>query len=718
MSKSSTQLKTTPRGIRQAQHAAIGSDPIRGLIELITNSDDAYGSSKGTVELKIAAREISVIDSAGGIPNLEKALEIGTNTAKSLNNKESRGRLGRGLKDVPVLAKKNSFIIETINKKKYSKIIFEDSTKYDFIEKKIDAKPKHYKLIGCDKTGGTKISFKLLDSIRKPKFKTLRFKLANDFELRGLYEKRDVVLYYGREKTELFCDYSKEGYIKKVDEAINLPTYGEIKFELYQLPQSSDDLPSKSVRTAEAGILIYGKNNIFENTLFKYKGRNGASFFHGTIVAPQIDELYFNFDKLEEDGKDHTSDNPSYIIEPGRQGLDRAHPFTKELENEIETILDKIFDQYDEELSSSSQILDNKSQKELERELQKIMKSIFEEDKDEDDQIVLSDEIELRPIPTNILLGQKKTVSILGDSNFIDIDEKVEISISNENIALSSSEEIVFGSHRNKNITSIYTAQIPLYGNSLGESTINVTIPNKNFIKSFTVNVKEEEEEIIDEFSFEKKTYTSKIGKEKTITILCPNKLVPKNKIVSLSLDNNEEFELITGKNVKLEQFTELDCYGALVKIKSLNNAGTHSYTKIYGSIEGHEAICKLKIKEDNLSGIKPIIKWDDKPQVLPERAKTERNEDTLIVTIYLQHKGIKSIITDKGIIESNQSRVLLAEVFAEAILLFKLIGELGEEHHDAMTFTTKLSKLKRDHIGKFHKIFLALELGSLKNNT
>ena len=708
----SKQLITTDRGIRQGQHAAINSDPVRGFIELITNSDDAYGSNKGKVELQIEAREISVIDSAGGIPNLEKALEIGTDTAKSLNNKESRGRLGRGLKDVPILAKKNSFIIQTINSKKYSKITFKNPTRYDFDEKEIDAKPKHYKRIGCDESGGTKISFELLKTISKPKFETLRDKLANDFELRGLYEKRDVILSYGRNKTQLVCDYNKDGYIKKVDQTINLPTYGDIKFELYQLPKPSDDLPSKKVRTAEAGILIYGKNNIFENTLFKYKARNGASFFHGTIVAPQIDDLYFNFDKLEEAGKDHTSDNPSYILEPSRS-LDKAHPFTLELEQEIEPILDKIFDQFDDELSSSSQILDNKSQDELERELQKIMKSIFEEDIDEDDQIVLSDKIELRPMPTNILLGKKKTVSILGDSNFIDIDEKVEILISNENITLSSSNEITFGKHRNKNITSIYTAQIPLYGNSFGESTIEVNIPNKNFTKSFTINVKEEEEEIIDEFSFEKKTYTSKIGKEKTITILCPNKLVPKNKMVSLSLDNNEEFQLVGGKNIKLEQFTELDCYGALVNIKPLNNAGANSYTKIHGSIEGHEAICKLKIKQDNLSGIKPKIQWDKKSHMLPERAKTERNEDTLIVTIFLQHKGIKSIITDKGVLDSNPSRVLLAEVFAEAILLFKLIGELGEEHHDAMTFTTKLSKLKKEHIGKFHKIFFALELSS-----
>ena len=63
-----------------------------------------------------------------------------------------------------------------------------------------------------------------------------------------------------------------------------------------------------------------------------------------------------------------------------------------------------------------------------------------------------------------------------------------------------------FGNHRNKNINNILTAQFSLYGKSLGTSEIEVKIPNKDLSRKFQINVKEDEIETIDEFSFGKKT--------------------------------------------------------------------------------------------------------------------------------------------------------------------------------------------------------------------
>ena len=71
MSNKTKQLEVTNRGITQGQHAAIGGSLVKGLIELITNSNDAYGNSKGEIVISYVGEKLSITDSAGGIKDVE-----------------------------------------------------------------------------------------------------------------------------------------------------------------------------------------------------------------------------------------------------------------------------------------------------------------------------------------------------------------------------------------------------------------------------------------------------------------------------------------------------------------------------------------------------------------------------------------------------------------------------------------------------------------------
>ena len=133
MDRETKQLTMTDRGIIQSQNQAMGGSIVKGLIELITNSHDAYGDNPGEINITYRNRNISVTDNAGGIKNVTESLQIGARSADFYNSRGSRGRLGRGLKDVPILAENNSFILETIHNGEYTKLAFENSIKYSEI---------------------------------------------------------------------------------------------------------------------------------------------------------------------------------------------------------------------------------------------------------------------------------------------------------------------------------------------------------------------------------------------------------------------------------------------------------------------------------------------------------------------------------------------------------------------------------------------------------
>ena len=713
MDRETKQLTMTDRGIIQSQNQAMGGSIVKGLIELITNSHDAYGDNPGEINITYRNRNISVTDNAGGIKNVTESLQIGARSADFYNSRGSRGRLGRGLKDVPILAENNSFILETIHNGEYTKLAFENSIKYSEINLNTKATKEDFESIGCDKNGGTKISFKIKNNINKTRFENLASKLSNDFELRGIYKDRNVYLISGSKREKLICSYDIDNYLEVFNKKIEISNYGEVDFKLYKLPKPSDELPSATTRTAEAGILIQGKNNIFENTLLGFNRRNGSPFFHGIVSAPQIDQLYFEYDENEKNNLEPKSDNPIPIISPSRLGLERSHPFIKEMVSKIGDILLDEFNIFDEEMNSSSNILDNRSQDELVRELSKLMKSIFDENLDVNNEIILNDDLELRPFPTNIKLDHKKNVSVLASVNSVEFGDQIEITINNQNVSYDEDKIMEFGNHRNKNINNILTAQFSLYGKSLGTSEIEVKIPNKDLSRKFQINVKEDEIETIDEFSFGKKNYTTKLDKPKTIMILCPTSNFESDKTLSIELSNDDEFELVSDNEITLEPIPELDCFGSYIEIKPKPIATVDSSTHVNVMYKNFQSKCRLKIKKDTLSGITLIPEFNDDPTNLPERAKVSRSDDKFIVTVYLKHPAVKEIIQDKRLIDTSESRVLLAEIIGEAVLLFRLQEDLYEEDNDIVSFVYNLSTLKGEHMHKFHKIFTSLDLKS-----
>ena len=103
-------LEVDPRHLKMQSAQAIRS-VLDALVELITNSDDAYralGDEKGRIIIEVTRRrgekpgDIVVKDRAGGMTleeMIEKILKYGSFSASN----KSRGFMGRGAKDVVAL---------------------------------------------------------------------------------------------------------------------------------------------------------------------------------------------------------------------------------------------------------------------------------------------------------------------------------------------------------------------------------------------------------------------------------------------------------------------------------------------------------------------------------------------------------------------------------------------------------------------------------------
>ena len=105
----SKRVRYTERAFKQDAFHAMKGDIVRGLIELITNCDDAYGDHPGgKIRIEVEHRRnapwhVVVRDRAKGMrkQKMERAIgDIGARTSGFEGGERVRGNLGRGAKDV------------------------------------------------------------------------------------------------------------------------------------------------------------------------------------------------------------------------------------------------------------------------------------------------------------------------------------------------------------------------------------------------------------------------------------------------------------------------------------------------------------------------------------------------------------------------------------------------------------------------------------------
>jgi hypothetical protein len=342
MVKLTGKLEYGERAFLQDAEQAIRSDVVRALIELITNSDDAYGDSDGPINVRILpandsshSAEIRVSDAAIGLTaeGLEQRLaKLGVSKEASAAA-TARGLFGRGARDVASLG---GLIFKAIRDDRYSELRI-NGLDYEFVAVDEPATQAHRQDLLLDTTQNGFTNVVSLDHrVRIPGGADLQRKLSEHAQLRDLVRRREVILFDGR-GAGLHARLVPPTLPDPVfDEEIPVLGYDPVRLVLRRLPERSTKAMSDYSRH---GLLVRSGVSVFENTWFGLEGRPEALHFCGEIDAPQIIAIIHAFDRKEELG------GSTRLLKRDRDGLQRNHEYTKALSRAVQAAVAPTFEE-------------------------------------------------------------------------------------------------------------------------------------------------------------------------------------------------------------------------------------------------------------------------------------------------------------------------------------------------------------------------------------
>lgn len=349
MVKMSGQLEYGERAFLQDAEQAIRGDIVRALIELITNSDDAYGSSPGPITIRITATddeqhpvEIQISDAAIGLTaeGLEARLAklgVSKDAAEAPN---ARGLFGRGARDVASIG---TLTFKAIRDEKYSELRITDFN-YEFLATNAPATPEHRSVLLLDagQNGFTNI-VRVAAKVTVPSGAKLERRLSEHAQLRDLVRRREVILFDSR-GAEFHARLQPPSMPTPVaDEEVTVKGYDPIRITLRRLDERSSGPVTPYSRH---GLLVKSGVSVFENSWLGLENRPEALYFCGEIEAPQIIDIIHAFDRKNSLG------GTTRLLRRDRDGLQRDHEYSRALATAVHKVVGPFFDAVAKEMAA------------------------------------------------------------------------------------------------------------------------------------------------------------------------------------------------------------------------------------------------------------------------------------------------------------------------------------------------------------------------------
>ncbi len=480
-------LRVDKRVVKQLSDSAIKKDPVRALVELITNSDDSYrrlaasglpvtGNIVVEVVRKFKNSIFRVIDQAEGFDAKtmdDRVGGFGSDTSGLTKGLDVRGFFGRGLKEaiLGLGCGRVDSIVDGIHfecsldedaryRRKDPPVKINKETKMEFSER--------YGING----NGTIITITVKkDGVIIPQIDNLIYQLERYYSLREINasDKRKIYIIEKDEK-----DKTKKSQILQYKEPVGKEVLYKKDLIIDGFPESKLDMciykatvPLTQDGTCrEGGILIKGKNSIHDITLFGFDGNPYAQKIFGEISCKYIDDLL----KKEES-----------ILSDRRDGLDWTHPFCKAIKQRCEKELKVIIDEIKKEEESLKKIIENeKTRQRFQATIEKINKIALTELGEEGAgslKIKSGDSAALPPsgfdfIPDyyDIIAGHKTTLTLRATVPWIlKIGSIITIECDSEDITI---ENKIFSIKEENVVDGLVTFNPRIYGKRVGVDAI------------------------------------------------------------------------------------------------------------------------------------------------------------------------------------------------------------------------------------------------------
>jgi len=331
-------LTVADRALIQLATSVVRGDPVKSLVELITNSDDSYrrngsknDSSYGRIIITLDRQQNSftVLDFAQGISvdNMDKCVGTYGSDVSGFNSGYSvRGFYGRGLKEA--ILGLGSGIVRSIKDGSLNECFIHDDGLYIRNEQRPAVLSDYLELGIPHGKNGTRVHVVITKIKKMPAWSWISYALSNHWSLRDIMQssRRRVILSDGQ-KSEILGYKPPSGKLVLSKQHLPIPGFNtHLDICVYK----ADKPLSQEGYTRDGGILIRSKNAIHESTLFKFDYSPYATRLFGEARCDFIEELM---------------SKGELVINDKRDGLDQHHPFTKMLrkvvENELQPIIDR-----------------------------------------------------------------------------------------------------------------------------------------------------------------------------------------------------------------------------------------------------------------------------------------------------------------------------------------------------------------------------------------
>jgi hypothetical protein len=346
-------IKYEARAFQQDAQLAMSGDPLKALIELITNADDAYERKTQTSEIeqgtititysktKTEGGFLSVTDQALGLDHegMKKCFSVlGGEQSGFKEGQKVRGLLGRGAKDTAVFG---TTIFETIQNNVYNRFELNRDGNYKLEDASTATKAIHRELgIEYGKNGlRAKIIFDQPSDVSD--YTKLRERISKTVQLREITAHREVLLKRLdgiKSSTErVVWNPPTMEQLKEIEFELEEFPSAKIQLTLYKLPQiQSGQVNQESLH----GIEIRGDKTIFSNDNFGDSSIE-MGWIHGVLKCELIEKLIRDFD----DNTKGTKTNNLRLVRRDRDGLDKNHIFYKALQQKIAQVLAPILEE-------------------------------------------------------------------------------------------------------------------------------------------------------------------------------------------------------------------------------------------------------------------------------------------------------------------------------------------------------------------------------------
>lgn len=713
------ELNYTRRGKRQNMEKAMRGDIRRGLVELITNSDDSYRELEESASSQNKIRKIRieitrkhnqpslvvVRDKASGMSREElykKIGYVGSRTSGFESGKLRRGLHGRGAKD---LAAFGMVSFESIKDNFYNKLIISPSADCKFSDPKpLKADDYIRQKLGINRGNGTIVTIEVDDRFKIPQHDKFLSDFSRYYSLRDIFssKNREIILVDINNNKEDKIVYDIIPYSKKVfDSHIKIPEYPEATATLviyqYDTPFENEQLPKRE------GILVKSGAAIHDCTYFRCESDPYTWRFRGELKCNYIDKLVLEYDELEESNPNkpnHSIANPVRILDPDRDGLIGEHPFISNLytacrENlkSCVEVLKKSEDKpkhkvINEDLQNKLKLLSKEISKIFETKLNDLEEEIVDVNTEIGEVNKLRLGIHFVPFgdPFTLYKNSPKIFSIIvKDKDRLNEDLPIYLINANEKIRIS---EKMISFNKIWNDAKIASSTFRVESDTVGEETI-IEARYNGFSELLYLRVGDikPEEEIPTGLTFEKEAYRVILGKEKNILVrLRTNRHVDKNIVCDVSSEKPEDIVIKGGGKFLLKPGKGKYEYFGHFKVQGRQLNATAKITanvKGFGAAKTWVNVVEKEPKSGFLFDFEPVeenyksvrYKWDD-------------NRPNFLL-IGAEHPAVKKYIGDlingsyTGI-NSPQYHTIIAEIIAEAVSfrllesIFRKEGESG----------------------------------------